>query len=564
MKRAIPVGIENFKELIEKEYYYVDKTDLIRELLIHKNKVSLLTRPRRFGKTLNMSMIRYFFEQPVDGTSNSQLFADLKIAGAEEEILAKQEQFPVISLTLKSAKQPTYEMAYASILDEIRKEYDRHSYVLEGDTLTDVQRRRFDAVRSLQAEPTEYAKALGFLSDCLAQYHQSRVLLLLDEYDVPLENAYFEGFYDSMVKFIGSLFESVLKTNDSLEFAVITGCLRISKESIFTGLNNLEVISILNQNYGEYFGFLETEVQDMLSYYGLDSRMDTMKEWYDGYRFGRAEVYNPWSVVNYCKKAAADEETFPVPEWANTSSNAIVRDLVYRANAVTKDELQQLMDGKTIEKRVQEDITYADIHESEDNLWNFLLFTGYLKADAVRFESPYRYVTLSIPNVEILTIYKDQISSWFRDEMKVRDLSALYRAILSGDTDDFQRELGKLLRETISYMDSSEAFYHGFVLGVMANLEDYVRKSNREAGEGRYDIILYSYDITKPPVILELKLAKSFRDLEYAAEKGLDQIIDRKYAEVFAEDGYQQVLCYGLGFFRKQVRIKMKKAVINE
>lgn len=555
--KPLPIGIDDFEKVITGGYYYVDKTWLIKELLDKKGEVNLFTRPRRFGKTLNLSMLRYFFEKPVDGVSRKPLFEGLKIMDAGERYMAEMERYPVITLTLKSAKQPTWEMAYLSLMDDIACEFARHPEILQCDGVSEADKEKYIRLRDRKAEQIEYAKSLKFLSQCLETVYEEKAIILIDEYDVPLENAYYAGFYDTMIAFIRSLFESALKTNSHLEFAVITGCLRISKESIFTGLNNLEVISILNTDYEEHFGFVEEEVRQMLQFYGREDKMSVMKEWYDGYRFGNAEVYNPWSVINYTKALCSNENALPTAAWSNTSSNSIVKDLISRADSGVRREIETLTSGGTIEKKVHEDITYEDIYASEENLWNFLFFTGYLRQVDMRMDGVNRYVTTMIPNNELLYIYENTIDNWFRDEVKLRDLTPLYHAMLTGDVEHFAEELGKQLLQSISYMDTQEGFYHGFLLGLMANLKEYAVKSNRESGLGRFDLCVYSQDITIPPVIIEIKVAKKFKELDDASEKALRQIDEKKYDFDLEEEGYSEVICYGVGFFRKQVRVRM-------
>lgn len=555
---SLPIGIDDFQKLRENDYYYVDKTGIIKELLDKRAEVNLFTRPRRFGKSLNLSMLRYFFELPVDGKNNTHLFEGLEIMSAGEKYTKEQGQYPVIALSLKAAKQPDFNMAYASLVDDIGREYDRHNEVLRSENISAADKEKFIRIRDRKADRIDYAKSLLFLSQCLEKYYGRKVLLLLDEYDVPLETAHYQGFYEEMTGFIRSLFESVLKSNPYLEFAVITGCLRISKESIFTGLNNLEIISILNVDYGEYFGFTESEVKKMLSVYGLEEKMDIMKTWYDGYRFGNTEVYNPWSVIHFTKSLCADRDAFPTPAWSNTSSNSIVKDLIERADETVKGEIEALVSGSTIEKKVQEDITYEDIYQSEDNLWNFLFFTGYLKLVSMRMEGVNRYMTLAIPNAELLYIYENTIENWFRDELKSQDLSGLYRNILDGDEEAMQFCLEEQLQNTISYMDHKEAFYHGFLIGILSQLKGYRIKSNREAGNGRYDICIYSLNVRKPAILLELKIAKEFRLLEKACEEALAQIEEKQYDAELKKDGYEEILCYGLGFYKKQVQVKKK------
>ena len=523
-----------------------------------KGEVNLFTRPRRFGKTLNLSMLKYYFEKPIDNKSNQQLFDGLKIMDAGEKYTKEQEKYPVIMLTLKSAKQPDFELAYAKIKETIAREYRRHEDILPG-IKNEKMREKYIALRDETGDYGDYCTSLAFLSECLYEVHGEKTIILLDEYDVPLENAYYADFYNQMVAFIRSLFESALKTNLYLEFAVITGCLRISKESIFTGLNNLEVISILNVDYDEYFGFVESEIREMLTFYQRENKMEVVREWYDGYRFGKAEVYNPWSVIKYVKALYTDENAFPTASWSNTSSNSIVKDLIYHANEEVREEIEQLINGGTIEKKIHEDITYEDVHKSEDNLWNFLLFTGYLKVVNQRMVEEDIYATFCIPNLEIRGIYRNTISNWFREEIEVQDLTVLYRAMLDGKPDIFQQELIGQLVKCISYMDNKEAFYHGFLLGILANLNSYLVKSNREAGDGRYDICIYNHDETIPPVILELKVSEKYKEMESDAQKALDQIEEKQYDAWLPDEGYTQSIRYGIAFYKKKCRIRMMR-----
>lgn len=555
----LPIGIDDFEKLITNGYYYIDKTWLVKELLKKKGEVNLFTRPRRFGKTLNLSMLKYYFEKPLDGKSRKYLFKGLRIMDAGEQYTNQMEQYPVITLTLKSSKQPTWEMAYLSMVEEIANEFERHDVILESDAIIEEDKKKFREIRGRCAKEVDYAKALSFLTKCLHAYYQKKVIILIDEYDVPLEHAYYAGFYNEMTDFIRSLFESALKSNPHLEFAVITGCLRISKESIFTGMNNLKINSILNDDYSEHFGFIEEEVREILCFYGREDKMDTMKAWYDGYCFGNTEVYNPWSVINYTEKLYSNENAFPTAAWSNTSSNSIVKDLINRADAKVRMEIEELTRGGKIEKKVHEDITYEDIYETEENLWNFLFFTGYLKCVNKRMIENDIYIELAIPNREVQTVYKNKIENWFHNEVKLKDLTLLYKAMLSGDRDGFEKELGKQLLQSISYTDNKEGFYHGFLLGLMANLKDYAVKSNREAGLGRFDLCIYNPDITIPPVIIELKVANKFRELDNVCENALRQIEEKKYDFDLAEEGYTEAICYGIGFFRKQLRVWMKR-----
>lgn len=563
MNKPLAIGIENFKEIISKNYYYVDKTLLMKDLLSKGGKVNLFTRPRRFGKTLALSMIRTFFEKEMDVsgrvTDNSPYFVGMKIMQTGERYIEELGQYPVISLSLKSGKQPDFEMAYQSILDEIIKEYERHRYVLLGECLTDAAKEKYVAVMSGKAEPIAYAKALDFLSYCLKQYHGKNVIILLDEYDVPLENAYFQGFYERMIMFIRSLFESALKTNDNLEFAVITGCLRISKESIFTGLNNLKIISVLSDDYAEYFGFTQDEVEEMLDAYGIEKRLEEVKQWYNGYLFGNVQVYNPWSVINYVDGVVHQDWEFPKPYWSNTSSNRIIRELVEHADYAVRQEIEDLIAGKTIEKPIQEDITYEDIYKTQDNLWNFLFFTGYLKKTAERFAEDTIYLTLAIPNAEVRYIYRNTILEWFDEKIGKTDLSALYRAVIEGDCDTFSNMVSEQLVETISFYDYAESYYHGFLSGLLKGCSGYITLSNRESGNGRPDIIMKTPSVRGMAIIMEIKIAKDFEKMEEGCNAALKQIAEQHYEASLYKEGYRRFLKYGICFYRKECMVMKVK-----
>lgn len=507
-------------------------------------------------------MIKYFFENTGDEALNAEnraLFDGLKIMEAGEDYTKYMQKYPVIFLTLKSAKQQDFNISFKILKDIISEEFKRHEKnvinILSGENYINKYIRFMDNT----ADDSEYFTSLKFLSSCLEKAYGKKAVILIDEYDVPLEASYYGGFYDEMTSFISSFFESALKTNPSLEFAVLTGCLRISRESIFTGLNNLNVISILDKTYGEYFGFTEEEV-NAAEYYGHGDRMDDIKNWYDGYIFGNSEVYNPWNVINFIKDLNADKNAFPRPHWANTSSNNVIRKLIQHADIETIDDLETLMAGGTITKPIREDITYRDIYESQDNLWNFLFFTGYLKKIGESFDGENIYLTMRMPNGEIRYIYSNHISKWFNDKVKIRDLSALYSALLTGDAHSFQDELSAMLIETISYMDSREAFYNDFLLGVLANLDGgYLKKSNREAGNGRFDICVYNRSRSKPAYILEFKIADKYSLLDEAADRALTQIIDKKYYEDIKEQDYPACWCVGIGFCGKDCAVKIEK-----
>lgn len=556
--KPLPIGVDDFKKLRENNYYYVDKTLLIKELLDKKGEVNLFTRPRRFGKSLNISMLRYFFE--ISDFSSKELFQDLKIMEQGEHYLKHMNAYPVISLSLKSTRQDDFETAYAKLIDAISGEFRRHKSVIQGGNNDAVQVSRYVQIMNGNASASEYTASLKMLSEFLYQHYGRKAVILIDEYDVPLEHAYFTGYFDRMSSFVRSLFEEGLKSNPFMEFAVVTGCLRITKESIFTGLNNLKINSILNANYDEYFGFLQQEVDDLTGFYGIRTEKERLliKEWYNGYAFGAKEVYNPWSVINYVELVSADRnQALPIPYWANTSSNKIVRNLIEHAALSTKEELEQLIGGGTIEKPVHEDITNDDIEKSEDNLWNFLLFTGYLKACRRRLISETIYVTMAIPNTEVRYIYKNKIMEWFRERLQVKDLSNFYDSLTAPEVSVFQNELTQLLRDTISFYDNKEAFYHGFLLGLLERMEGYAVSSNQESGDGRYDIMLKSPDNSKPAAVMifELKVADTYKGLEKASQDAICQINKQHYGEELGRDGYSSVICYGIAFYKKNCQI---------
>ncbi len=463
----------------------------------------------------------------------------------------------MIFLSLKSAKQPNFQEAYKKLCGEIAGEFRRHQYLLEGNSLADDQKNIFQKIMTEQADYGEYNDALKFLSECLWQYHGKNTIILIDEYDVPLENAYFRGFYDEMIDFIRSLFESALKTNPYLEKSVITGCLRISKESIFTGLNNLKVDSVLRTEYGDSFGFTESEVEEMLAYYNLQEELTEVKRWYDGYLFNDIEIYNPWSIINFVYDRDRKITQFALPYWSNSSSNSIIREMVGEADADAKHDLETLINGGTIEKQVHEDITYGDIHQTQDNLWNFLFFTGYLKKVGEQKEGNNLKLEMKIPNIEIATIYENSISYWFEQRIKETDRSPLVHALETGECEAAEDFINRQLADTISYYDYAENFYHGFMAGLLVNIGGYRVKSNRESGNGRPDIVMQTVQIRKGRVILlELKIASSIAEMEAACDRGLAQIEEQHYAEPFIAEGYPEVKKYALSFCKKECMVK--------
>ena len=561
-KKPFPIGIEFYKKMIDKPYYYVDKTLMIKDLLDKGGEVNLFTRPRRFGKTLTLTMLKTFFECEVDrdgnAVDNSRYFREMKIWQEGEEYRKEQGQYPVIFLSLKSAKQPNYGMAYHVIRDAVISEFERHSYVLEGLKLSDSQKEKYKLLTSRKGEEGDYVTSLQFLSKCLAAWHGRNVIILLDEYDVPLENAHFQGFYPEMADFLCSFFESAMKTNDNLEFAVVTGCLRISRESIFTGLNNLKAVSVLTRDYAEYFGFIEEEVQEMLKAYGIEQKMEEARRWYDGYRFGDTEVYNPWSIVNYVETAVSDVNAFPRPYWSNTSSNSIIRELIEAADPAVKQDVERLADGGTIEVEVHEDITYDDIYGSQDNLWNFLFFTGYLKKVSERLEGQNIYLGMAIPNQEVLYVYRRTVMEWFEGQVKQKDFSRLYRALAEKDCPVIEQEINDQLIETISFYDYAESYYHGFLAGLLRGNKECAVRSNRESGNGRPDLVVYTLSVRGMAIIIEIKAAKKFEEMEEGCDAALAQIEEQNYQEEWRRIGYRNIIKYGICFYRKECMVKVQ------
>ena len=561
MKKALPVGVENFEDIVKSEYYYVDKTMFIKDLLDLKGKVNLFTRPRRFGKTLNLSMLRYFFEDTGHekiNEKNKSLFQGMKIIEAGENYTNHMGLYPVLELTLKSAKQEDYDTAYYMIQNAVSMEFERHRGIVESkkEMLSFKEYKQYTAIAEGEAEDKIVRNSLQLFCQCMYKITGKNTVILIDEYDVPLENAYFRGFYEKMVGFIRSLFEAALKTNQYLQFAVITGCLRISKESIFTGLNHLNIISVLDKKYSEHFGFTEQEVLQMMSYYEVESRFSTMKEWYDGYLFGDTEVYNPWSVIKFLYDLYSDVEAYPHPYWINTSSNDIIKDLIARADRETKGQIETLLVGGILDIQVHEEVTYGDMHSNGENLWNFLYFTGYLTKESEYFKESAIFLRARIPNIEVKTIYQNTILNWMKAAIKKEDFQDLYRAMEEGNAQRMTDILNGQLFRTISFYDSAENFYHGFLTGILSQSENYLVQSNRETGNGRSDIMVKSPSLRGRSFIVEVKVSDSVDDLENDAKKALQQIYDKRYMEELHAEGYRKIDCYGISFFRKDCEVR--------
>ena len=552
----LPRGKSFFDRVIEDGCYYVDKTLFIRDILDLQAMVTLCTRPRRFGKTLNQTMLKSFFEDttPIGGKDTRALFRGLKIETAGERYMRHQGKYPVIFLNLKEAKQNTFEHSYAQLKNVIADEFRRHNYVTEKiPTKENVS--MFERIASREGSFDDYSTSLLFLCKCLEDYHGRKAVLLIDEYDVPLENSWSRGFYQEMVDFIRPFLGSVLKDNPHLQFSVITGCLRISRESIFTGLNNLEIVSILKSNYSEYFGFTQSEIDVMLKHYGLESKTQTVMDWYNGYIFGNTEVYNPWSSVLIVSDWVANINELPAPYWANTSGNAIVRDLITRADERTKAELGTLMAGGTISKVVHEDITYDEVYKNTDNIWNFMFFTGYLKKAGERLEGVQRVLDMSIPNLELRYIYETKIKEWFNEKIQQKDFSKLYDAILNGNVETLREELEAFLLDTISYFDGKEDFYHGIMLGVLSGIRNYELKSNRETGRGRCDIVMKHRSGRGKAVIFELKYTTDMKNIKKKRDEALKQIVDGKYTKELEIGCYDDIIKYGIAFCKKSCEV---------
>ena len=548
-KKRIPIGYEDFKQLIDSGFYYVDKSMLIYELLHSGGQNNLITRPRRFGKTLNFSMLKYFFD--INEKNNAYLFDGLKISEHYEELDMYRNTHPVITLSLKCAKQGNYREALRGLKYEIQRQFINNKFILDSGKLADEYKDEYKKILSMD-EDAVWSNSIQLLSICLKQYYGTKTIILIDEYDVPLEDAYFSGYYDEMVRFIRSLFESALKTNLALEFSVITGCLRISKESIFTGLNNLAVNSILSNKYSESFGFVQSEVDELMRYYNIEEKSQLMKKWYDGYLFGKSKVYNPWSVLNQVKEWSEDKDISAIPWWTNTSSNNIIRTLVSQADNETKDIIENLIHGGSVETVLKETVTYGDLTENNENIWSFLFFTGYLKIKEIVktgevIGEPTIY-SLVIPNLEIKSCYTDIIIQYFEIYKKAINKDNLYKALLGRNAQDFAEQITDLLRKTISYYDSTESFYHGLISGLLSGNVYYKVESNRETGDGRSDLVLYQQDVAQNAVILEFKVCGKNETADDAAKRVLKQINDRDYASKAREDGYKNIIKYGVAF----------------
>ena len=536
--KIVPTGIENFKELIDKDACYVDKTNLIEKVL--KEKVVLYTRPRRFGKTLNMSMLYYFFSNKEK--ENAYLFDGLNIS-KNKEALKHQNQYPVIFISLKDMKESKIENQLVKFSYIIARLLDQFEDILDDDIFNEREKKLLKRYHLNTASKNELSESLLTISLCLRKYYHQKVIILIDEYDVPLQAAYQHNYYDEMVEFLRNVFSSSLKTNDALEKGIMTGCLRISKESIFTGLNNFSSYSILDNIGNEFFGFTEKEVKQLLKDYDLFDSFDEVKEWYDGYLFGNLEIYNPWSTLSYVKNKKADSSFEPISFWANTSGNELVVNYIQTGDRGLRKEFELLMNGQTIDKVIKPELTYREM-DNINNIYSFLLLTGYLRVIEDLGENKYKLV---IPNKEVYEIYKQSFMSYFEDYTFVRK-EDLYQCLVKEDVDQANEILGDILSRSISYFDNQESFYHGFLVGLFSGKKI---KSNREAMHGRFDLCILPKQIFQTALILECKHSKSVKELVSDAKEGAKQIIDNKYEDEIINDGYLHVKGYGISFYKK-------------
>ena len=551
--KPLPIGVEDFKRLVDNGYYFVDKTLMIKELLENKETVNLFTRPRRFGKTLNMSMLQRFFE--ATEKSNAYLFDGLKIA-AYPEYMAYQGQYPVISISLKSMKQASYTDAFYMYKNLIAKEYEKHKIILESNKILESEKEVFQNIMEQRADQNVYLNSIRTLSDILAKYYEKNVIILIDEYDVPLENAYHEGFYDDMTNLIRSCFESALKTNPSLEFAVLTGCLRVSRESIFTGLNNLKTYSITKNKFSQYFGFTQAEMQEILQTFSLEQYAGTIAKWYDGYRFGLTEIYNPWSVLNCIDSYLQNDMVACEPYWSNTSSNRIVKRLIEESNERTKSMVEELINGTPIHTQIFEDVTYGTIDVNQDYIWSFLLFTGYLKIISCETVGDETYYDMVIPNVEIKSIYKNTIRSWFIDHVNRDSRTDILESVIHADAEKLEDLLCTWLTNTISCFDEQENYYHGFVTGLVSGFSGYMVVSNRESGNGRFDLVVKQRSRWHHAAILEFKVVEKYNQMTKACEDALRQIEEKDYEASLRDEQYENIAKLGICFCQKRCRVK--------
>ena len=562
--KRLPVGLDDFKKIRENKFYYIDKTMLIEQLLENWGEVNLFTRPRRFGKTLNMSMLKAFFEIGIDTT----LFDDLYISKNQALCERYMGKYPVIFLTLKGVDGLTFEAAKYRLAELIGAEAERFAFLAESTHLTENERSKYQMMIHLEsgkysADEEMLVSSLQILSQLLYKHYGQNTIILIDEYDVPLDKAFQHGYYREMVTLIRGLFGNALKTNSFLQFAVMTGCLRISKESIFTGLNNFKVYAANDLRYDEAFGFTNEEVKQLLADYYLEEHFAEVKEWYDGYHFGNADIYCPWNVINYVDDLVFDPKARPKAYWINSSGNDLVKRFIDKADMTTRDEIEELIAGHAVKKRIRMDLTYDEVDNTIDNVWSVLFTTGYLTWEGREMDGIYRLI---IPNKEVREVFVLQIREWF-NRVVANDRAStekINRGFLEGNVEDIQRELTHFLGESISVLDTKarneekEIFYHGILIGILKSNVSWAVRSNRESGDGYADILIKP----KNPdvgIVIELKYARSFKELDQACERALEQIRDRRYDEALREDGRNEILAYGIAFWKKRCKVVVDK-----
>ena len=561
--KKLPVGLENFQEIQKSGFYYVDKTKLIEQLLENWSKVNLFTRPRRFGKTLNMSMLKSFFEIGTDRT----LFDGLYISRNQKLCEEYMGKYPVIFLSLKGIDGLSFEAAKYRLTELIGVEAERFAFLADSEKLTENERSKYRAIIHLvngkySMDEDMLVSSLQTLSQLLCRHYGQKAMILIDEYDVPLDKAFQHGYYKEMVSLIRGLFGQALKTNDDLQFAVLTGCLRVSKESIFTGLNNFKVYAADDVRYDEEFGFTNEGVKKLLANYNLQEHFEKVKEWYDGYHFGDADIYCPWDVINYVDDLVSDPNVQPKSYWINSSGNDLVKRFIEQADITTKDEIEQLIAGNAVEKRIRSDLTYNEIDNSIDNIWSVLFTTGYLTRLGKADNGVYKLI---IPNQEVREVFVLKIREWFNQIVANNRASTnkINQGFLEGEAETIQQELTMFLGETIRVFDTKarneekEIFYHGILLGILKNYSGWVVKSNRESGDGFADIRLKPKN-PDAGIIVELKYVRSLHDLDQACERALEQIEDRRYDTELREDGRNDILAYGIAFCRKRCKVVVK------
>lgn len=555
----LPIGIDNFEKIRRNGFYYVDKTSLIEQLFSNWGEVNLFTRPRRFGKTLNMSMLKYFFEI---GTDRS-LFDGLHISSNEKICSEHMGKYPVIFLSLKNVEGLNFDTAKYQMVELIAREAERFSFLAEDANLSDRDRDKYNALTAFadgryQMSDDVLYGSLQMLSELLYKHFNQKTVILIDEYDVPLDKAFQHGYYREMVALIRAMFGRALKTNEALAFAVLTGCLRVSKESIFTGLNNFKILSITDSRFDEQFGFTDKEVQRLLADYHLEARFSETKEWYDGYRFGNVDVYCPWDVINHIDRIKDDPNARPEAYWINTSGNDLVKRFVDKANRTTRNEIEQLIAGNAIEKTLRLDLTYDEIDNSIENLWSVLFTTGYLTQTGMTEDGAYKLV---IPNREIREVFKLQIQEWFKKSIfsNTEQLTAFRKAFEEGNTDGIEMYLNRIMSNSISVFDiktgegKKKISYHNLLVGILTGNADWLVKSNVEAGEGFADIIVETED-PNAGIVVELKYTKNYDEMEQAGRAALDQINDRRYQEYLLNDGRKDITLYGIAFCKKRCK----------